>query len=1179
MIFIFEVAKSIMRYNAIRYLIFLIFFIGISSCQSSSEEVFRLINARVTNISFNNEIPESDSLNIIINNYVYNGAGVGIADFNRDSLPDIFFAGNLVDNQLYLNQGNLVFEDVSNEAGIKASGQWVSGVNVVDINNDGWTDIYLTCTFHKDTSRRENLLFLNQGISNQGALTFKEVAADYGIADNQYTTHSIFFDYDLDGDLDLYLLNNKLDLPKTMGLHRKVNDGSSPSTDRLYRNNGNQTFSDVSSEAGITSHGFSLGIAVFDINEDGYPDIYVSNDFVSNDLLWINQKDGTFKNEIMHYLDHQSFSSMGNNVGDFNNDGLPEIVTLDMLPEEDARMKMMFGGSNHYYYDIMQQKNYEIQYPRNTIQLNQGNGHFGDISMLLDIDATDWSWSPIICDFDHNGKNDLFITNGFPRDITDLDFSDFHSGMNVLMSANERLLSKIPVVKIDNHLYLQQDDFEFVKAHRGATFSIPSFSNGAALSDLDRDGDMDLVVSNINDVAFIYQNTTNDHKGAASNYLQISLIGDSKNINAIGANVAVYASNEIFTQDAQYNRGYCSTSENLLHFGLGTIERIDSVVVQWPNRTKSIYTNLSINQRHILNFINSPNEEVVRKNEEGLFRQVENELTQTKHTFTKFYDFNFQPQAQKITSEEGPSTVIVDMDNDGLDDVLMDIGENRPLHLYYQLAEGGFRLERLTTIDSTGEKTGLLAVDLNGDDFKDIYLARGALQFMNQPEVQQDAIFWNRQGNGFERDTLFDSGIGVSAGPIAADFDKDGDLDLFVGGRVVAGGWPITPKSTLYINEGGRLIDKTTDFSQYLDKVGMVTSAIWSDIDNDSWLDLVVVGKWMPPTVFKNVEGKQLERQSITGLVELNGLWNSIVAADLDNDGFTDYVLGNQGINNKYRLDENHPLRLYAKDFDQNGSIDPIMSHYIDGQYKPYSLRNALMKQLKVLSKDYTNYTLYSTTTTEELLQKLNTEAMFTFEVNMVHHVILWNEGGQDFKIDTLPLSTQVSVGNGILLEDINNDQQIDILFTGNDFATEVFNGINNAGTGAIVINNGARQWSVLPPQESHFYNEGNTRGLVKYFDAGKGRFQYLVARHGNTPILHELDDSKIINDVVLVPQNIVRVKITYQNGKEQEQELQLGEGYKQQNSRVIAIDDNIEVVTGISFEGKEQIFYQKNEQ
>jgi len=514
--------------------------------------------------------------------------------------------------------------------------------------------------------------------------------------------------------------------------------------------------------------------------------------------------------------------------------------------------------------------------------------------------------------------------------------------------------------------------------------------------------------------------------------------------------------------------------------------------------------------------------------------------------------------------------VIADMNNDGLDDCLMDVGENKPLHIFYQQAIGGFLSESISSIDSLGEKTTILAVDLNGDNYKDIYLAKGALPYINQPEKQWDEIYLNQQGTGFIKDTTFVGENSVSSSVVAADFDKDGDLDLFVGGRVSPGNWPITPSSKLYLNENGQMVNATTTYSEDLEKVGMITSAIWSDVDKDSWVDLIVVGKWMAPTIFKNMEGKQLEKIEVDGLTQLSGLWNSIVAADLDQDGYVDYVLGNQGINNKYRLDAKHPLQLYAKDFDKNGSIDPIISHYIEEAYKPYSLRKPLLKQLKSLSKDYTNFTIYSTTTTDELLEKLNTEAMFTFEVNTLHHLILWNEAGTSFSVDTLPLETQVSVGNGILLEDINNDRQLDILFTGNDFATEVFNGINDAGTGMVILNKGNRNWTKLAPTESHFYNDGNTRGLVKYFDVAKNKFQYILARHGNTPILHQLNEASPVDKTIRIPQNIVTIKIEYQDGTSSQQELYLGEGYKQQSSRVVAITSTIKAVIGTTFSGKE---------
>ena len=1142
-----------------------------SDTDSIRTELFQLASASETGIEFNNIVEESDSLNILTNNYVYNGAGVGISDFDKDSLPDIFFAGNLVDNQLYLNQGNLKFKEIASDAQVNASDKWCSGVNIADVNTDGWPDIYVTCTFHEEEELRKNLLFVHQGLNEQGVPSFKEEAEAYGIADPGYTTHSIFLDYDLDNDLDLFLINNKLDIPKTSNLHNKIVDGSSPSTDRLYRNNGDNTFTDVSQEAGITHHGFGLGISVFDVNADGYPDIYVSNDFVSNDILWINQGDGTFQNEIMDYLDHQSFSSMGNNVGDLNNDGLNEIITLDMLPDSDARMKMMFGGSNYYYYDIMQQRGYEIQYPRNNIHLNQGNGHFSDIAMMLDIDATDWSWSPLIADFDHDGRSDLFISNGFPRDITDLDFSDYHSGINVLRSVNEKLLSLIPVVKIENYLYLQKENLAFENVHKGASYSLPSFSNGAALSDLDRDGDLDIIVSNINDPAFLYINQTNGQ----GNYLQLALTGPASNPAATGTKITLHTQNQIFYQEAQYNRGYCSYSEELLHFGLSDATIVDSIIITWPDQSVTVLRDLKSNQKLTVDFEQAKRAKDYKPNKPApLFTQTENVLSTTAHQFKKFYDFQIQPQVQKLTSEEGPALVVADMDNDGLDDCIVDPGNNSRLLLYYQKPEGGFRETKLEDIDFEGERTGILAVDLNGDTYKDLYIARGSPEYLYDTTRLRDQIYFSKNGNGFQKASTFNPIANVSSCVTATDIDQDGDLDLFVGGRVIAGAWPKTPSSTLFINEGGQLIDKTATLAPKLGKVGMVTSAVWTDVDNDGWTDLFVVGKWMAPTLFKNMDGKKLEQVSLNSTSKLNGLWNSITGVDLNNDGFTDYILGNQGINNKYRLDATHPLQLFAKDFDKNGSIDPILSHFVDGTYKPYHLRNGFLKQLKSMSKEFTDYTSYANITTPELLEKLDTEDMLEFEVDILHHIILWNDSGTSFQVDTLPLATQIAPINGLLTMHLNEDQYLDILLTGNDYSTEVFNGINDAGTGNVLLNKGNKTLELIAPKQSNFYNEGNTRALAKYYDQKDKIFKVLSARHGATILVHQASYGAGLPSLI-IPDEFQKLSIEWSDGTKQERELYLGEGYLSQNSRRMYIRPGVEKIIGVTFSGERKTVYE----
>ncbi len=1135
----------------------------LAGCNSSGHR-FELLDSEKTGLSFINEIKESDSVNILIHNYIYNGAGVGVGDFNNDGLEDLFFAGNLVENRLFVNQGRLKFSDVSPQAGIEAKGQWCSGVNVFDINMDGLLDIYVTATYHKESEKRENLLFINQGIKD-GIPFFENQADQYGLADDNYTTHSLSFDYDKDGDLDLYLINNKLDIAKTSILNTKYRRGNTPSNDRLYRNDGD-SFTDVTLEANIKDFGFGLGIALLDANEDGWPDLYISNDFVTNDLLYINQQDGTFENEIDQYTNHQSFSSMGNDIADIDNDGLLDIFTLDMLPREDARMKMMFGGVNPHYYDIMLSKKYELEYARNVLQLNRGNGKYSDISLLTDLHNTDWSWSILMQDFTNDGLKDMFISNGFPRDITDLDFSDYHSGINVMFSVTDELLSTIPRVKIPNLFIENEGALRFEDVSKAWAESKPSYSNGAAYADLDNDGDLDLITSNINDPVFIYEN--ND--ASNNNFLQIKIGNTPHSISTIGTKVTVHSGDTSQLMVYQPNRGYCSTSQNILHFGLGK-SKVDSIVVEWMDQKFQSIPNPDINQVITIEYEEPESRSPVQSKKYLFALQDSFPLNALKHQEKRFYDFDFQPLVQSLDSEKGPALAVGDLDMNGTDDIVFGGNIHYPTRIAYQDANGNFSFKDLVKTHS--DAAGILIFDIDKDGMNDIFITQGSSEITDHVKFR-NRVFINKGNGNFEEDqniTSASNDFGHSC--IASmDFDKDGDMDLFLGGHSIPGKFPLASNPQLLINQNGKL---NNEFDTYFDlekNLNLTNSAIWSDVNGDSWPDLITVGKWNSIIVHYNEEGRRFRSVKIP---ESTGLWTSITGSDLDADGDIDYIVGNQGRNNKYNVDEAHPMRLHVKDFDQNQSLDLILSHFVDGKFKPYHLRNDATKQLKSLSKIFKDYKSYSTASTQDILNTLDTNDMQTYIVEHLDNSVLMNLGNGDFELFPLPRETQFSCIHGIISKDLNDDNFPDVLSVGNDFGTEVFTGRTDAGFGNILMNDEGNLY-YSRPTETNFYAGGNTRGLVS-FKYEKTNSEYLlIARNNDQPLIFSIERDQ---QVVKLPSDCFKIIEEFKDGTLNEIEFYHGGAFLSQTSKHYFFNENkIQSITSVNARGVKTLLFTNDE-
>ncbi|HEX6070959.1 MAG TPA: VCBS repeat-containing protein, partial [Longimicrobiaceae bacterium] len=886
------------RYLPVRGLTLLIGLLALPGCGDESERLFVLRSGDDTGITFANTLQEDDSVFNPLNfDYLYNGAGVAVGDLNGDGLQDVYFAGNMVSSRLYLNRGELRFRDVTEPSGAGTEA-WATGVSLVDINQDGLLDIYVCVAGNVPEEERGNLLFVNQGVGEDGVPSFVEMARQYGIADTGYSTHAAFFDYDLDGDLDLYVLTNALEEFSRNLIRPRLSDGQAASTDRLYRNEGNGTFTNVSREAGILMEGYGLGVVVSDLDRDGWPDVYVANDFHSNDLVWINNRNGTFTNRAGDYLKHQTHNGMGVDVADINNDALVDIVVLDMLPEDNLRQKLMLGGSNYDKFKLSLSFGYQPQYMRNTLQLNNGpgpEGHptFSEIGQLAGVHNTDWSWAALLADFDNDGLRDLFVSNGYRRDVTNLDFIVYSHETRAMAVAERRkalfrALRELPEVKVTNYLFQNRGDLSFADRSDEWGVKIPSYSNGAAYADLDNDGDLDLVVNNIDDEAFLFENTA-DRQGR--NYLRVALRGEGKNRPGYGAKVVVHAAGRTQYDDHTPYRGYKSTVESTIHFGLGAASRVDSLEVFWPDGAYQKLTGVASNQVVTLDRADALAAAPARPATLAhLFRTVP-EVTGLAwtHVERELPDFKFTPLLPHKNSAGSPGIAVGDVDGNGLDDVYLGSDRGAAKEIFLQTAEGRFSRRLLVQGDEDFEDMGALFLDADGDGDLDLYVVSGG-GYPDAGELYQDRLYVNDGRGRFTRDAeALPRETASGSSVVAADYDGDGDLDLFVGGRVVPGRYPLPARSYLLRNDarGGspRFTDVTEAVAPGLAEAGLVTAALWTDFDGDGAIDLLVAGEWMPLTFLRNEGGRLVDATASTGLGDTRGWWNSVVGGDFDNDG------------------------------------------------------------------------------------------------------------------------------------------------------------------------------------------------------------------------------------------------------------------------------------------------------
>ncbi len=1054
-----------------------------------SNPLFEFLDSQATGIDFENTMTETENFNFLLYEYLYNGGGVAIGDINNDGLPDIYFSGNMVSNKLYLNLGNYQFKDITESAGVDGGRGFKTGVTMADVNNDGLLDIYVCKSALKNPDLRRNVLYINNG-----DMTFTERAAEYGLDDPGYSVQAYFFDSDGDQDLDCYVLNHSGDMRESNSIKLTQDKNgvlklAEPQTyeyisDRLYENRNNK-FVDISEKAGVLNDAFGLSVVVADFNNDMKPDLYIANDYVMPDRLLINQGNNTFVDQIHDYFRSTSFSSMGTDFADLNNDGCFDLLTLDMIAKDNYRRKMLMMAQNYDKFDKMTNFELGVQFSTNTLQINSCTGHFSDIAYMNDIALTDWSWSVLLADFDNDGYKDIHVTNGYVRDITNNDYAKFN--MDILqkkLNAKEITLlqwvEEIPSVAVPSFLFKNNGGLSFEDVSEKWNSGPPAFSNGSAYADLNNNGFIDIVVSNINAPVFIMKN--NGNQLTTNNFLSVEFEHLPHEIH-LGTTVIAHLSNGEKLYE-QYNptRGFLSSSQHRLHFGIKEGLSINKLEVIWPDKKTQQIESPQINQ--ILKIKKEPTGIYLVQPEEKLyFEDVSHILPkEAYHVENEYIDFKREVLLHHKYSEEGPGIAVGDVNGDGLDDLFLGGAMGHAAKLFLQNSNGTFTQKVIPDFekDRMHEDVHALLFDANGNGQLDLYVVSGGNEHLANDLLYQDRIYFNDGKGLFSRDEnvlpkFYTSGAVVKA----HDIDGDGYLDLFVGARVTPGRCPETPQSYLLKNHKGTFKEVTSQWSNGLSNIGMVTDAAFADLDNDGVDELVVAGEWMPISIFKFINQKYKNVTESFGLSDQSGWWYSILIDDFNGDGFLDIVGGNLGLNSILKAQPNEPITYYYKDFDNNGSLDAILCHYSQGVSYPLLNRDRMLNQMIMLRKRFTRYEPYANATITDIFTASELENATILKANHLSHTLYMNQNGKHFKAHDLPRYAQISVLKQAQALDINKNGKMDLILGGNFYGTDAEFGRYDASLGCVLLGDGQGNFEVVPPSKSGFIIPGNVRHIV----------------------------------------------------------------------------------------------------